>query len=252
MGRPCAISCGQRYELGRLSGPRATTLEDAPGKFFGRIVGEYDAIIERLVSPYPEMVWTLLYYLPDTYQPNRILELGCGTGNLTKVLQEKWPTAQILAVDVSEAMLEKAVARVNSPNLKTMHSTFENLSFDPDSFDFVTSSLALHHLPERDYRRLLANAFGWLSRGGFFSILDCVRARSDRLYFKAEQHWIELAEAHGIARDEMDEQITHHRRHDHYPILVDLPGWLESAGFADPEILWRSSIWAVVQAQKPT
>ena len=226
-------------------------MENTAGGFWGSLVSDYNDIIARLVSPYPEMVWTLFHYLPNEFQPSRILELGCGTGNLTKAIRGKWPAARITAVDESAEMLRLTVKRVGGENLEALEARFESLSFATGSFELITSSLALHHLPENDFRKLLSDCGEWLTTGGYIGVLDCVRARSDRLYLKAKQHWIQLAERHGITAEEMREQLAHHRTHDHYPVLVDIPGWLEDAGFVDPEILWRNSIWAVWQAQKP-
>ena len=230
---------------------RDSGMEDTAGRFFGHIASDYDDIIRRLVSPYPQMVWTLLYYLPDDFAPQRILELGCGTGNLTKLLADRWPSARITAVDISAGMLEQTAAKIgDTDNLELIPASFEALDFPAGSFDLVASSLALHHLAEDEYRQLLERAADWLAPAGFITILDCVRASADRLYQRAERHWIELAREHGITEEEMTEQIRHHREHDHYPVLVDLPSWLTEAGFVDAEILWRDSIWAVLQARK--
>ena len=50
----------------------------------------------------------LLAALPEDFAPTRILEVGCGTGHVTRLLCEKYPEAQILATDLSESMLEVA------------------------------------------------------------------------------------------------------------------------------------------------
>ena len=49
--------------------------------YFGAMVGEYDSLIRRAVPRYDEMTARLLDYLPPS--ATSILELGCGTGNLT-------------------------------------------------------------------------------------------------------------------------------------------------------------------------
>lgn len=40
--------------------------------------------------------------------PERIVDLGCGAGNVTRFLAERWPHAQISGVDNSAEMLAKA------------------------------------------------------------------------------------------------------------------------------------------------
>ena len=41
-------------------------------------------------------------------RPERITDLGCGPGNVTRLLAGRWPRAQITGVDASAAMLERA------------------------------------------------------------------------------------------------------------------------------------------------
>ena len=40
--------------------------------------------------------------------PALIYDLGCGAGNLTRLLAERWPQAKLIGLDSSAAMLEKA------------------------------------------------------------------------------------------------------------------------------------------------
>jgi trans-aconitate 2-methyltransferase len=46
----------------------------------------------------------------DAAAPSSVVDLGCGPGNLTVTLAERWPTAQVEGVDSSDAMIERAQA----------------------------------------------------------------------------------------------------------------------------------------------
>lgn len=52
----------------------------------------------------------LLQRLPDHFRPRRVIDLGCGTGEITALLKERWPEAEVTGLDSAAAMLDKARA----------------------------------------------------------------------------------------------------------------------------------------------
>lgn len=75
----------------------------------------------------------------------RLLDLGCGTGNLTKFFSGMQHCA-IFAVDISPDMLR--VARDKLKNVKFLLCDVEHLPFRDNSFDAVVGFSILHHLPD--------------------------------------------------------------------------------------------------------
>jgi trans-aconitate 2-methyltransferase len=53
-------------------------------------------------------------------EPGAVYDLGCGAGNVTKLLAERWPKARVTGVDNSMAMLEKA--RAAAPRIAFLHT----------------------------------------------------------------------------------------------------------------------------------
>jgi trans-aconitate 2-methyltransferase len=64
----------------------------------------------------------------DLDAPGQVVDLGCGAGNVTVRLKQRWPAAQILGVDNSPAMLAKA--RATDPLIRWEHGELE--SWTPD------------------------------------------------------------------------------------------------------------------------
>ena len=75
----------------------------------------------------------------------RILDLGCGTGKLTRALANTG--ASVLGVDASREML--AEARAAHPDLEFALERGEDLPYD-EEFDGIFSNAALHWMPRAD------------------------------------------------------------------------------------------------------
>lgn len=93
--------------------------------------------------------------------PRRIVDLGCGTGELTRELARRWPEAAVEGIDASEAMLEKAQA--GSGNIAWRCADIGR--WRPSGpLDLIFSNAALHWLPEHD--ALFPRLIGWLAEDG--------------------------------------------------------------------------------------
>ncbi len=64
-------------------------MNETASEYFGAMVDEYDSLIRRAVPRYDEMIARTVEYMPD--DARRILEFGCGTGNLTLAIAQRFP-----------------------------------------------------------------------------------------------------------------------------------------------------------------
>jgi len=93
----------------------------------------------------------------------RVVDLGCGVGQLAKYLAEHG-AASVVGVDVSEKMLEIARRDWAHPRVTHRREAMETVDFPAGSVDLVVSSLAFHYVA--DYAGLVARIARWLSSGG--------------------------------------------------------------------------------------
>src|SRR5215475_6099292 len=104
----------------------------------------------------------LLSLLPEV-KGRRVLDLGCGVGQLARHFATKG-AAEVLGVDLSERMLALARTEWAHPRVTYLRTAVEEAVFPPGRFDLVVSSLVLHYVD--DYRGLIARIAGWLTPGG--------------------------------------------------------------------------------------
>ncbi|MCE2563870.1 dethiobiotin synthase [Komagataeibacter sp. FNDCF1] len=80
--------------------------------------------------------------------PSRILEIGCGTGLLTRELRRLFPKAHITATDIAPRMLERLARRMPNDDRLTLRQMDGEAPDATGPFDLICSSLAMqwfHH-----------------------------------------------------------------------------------------------------------
>ncbi|MFN0162460.1 MAG: methyltransferase domain-containing protein [Burkholderiales bacterium] len=97
--------------------------------------------------------------------PRTVYDLGCGTGNVTRLIAARWPQAAITGVDDSGAMLAQAAK--NLPSLRWVEQSLAQWSAGTPA-DLVYSNAALHWLAHHE--RLFARLVGQLAPGGVLAV----------------------------------------------------------------------------------
>ncbi|MCA9140290.1 MAG: class I SAM-dependent methyltransferase [Planctomycetales bacterium] len=221
------------------------------GQFFDALTDDYTAVIERCFPRYREMLWGLLDYLPHGRTFDSVLELGCGTGNLSVLFREAMPDATIHLVDISGESLEVCQSRFRSPHRHTFQQCdFRDLSFADGSFDLVVSSIAIHHLNSVEKQALFGNVLKWLADDGVFCFADQCAGETDDLYTRHIENWKKLAMSAGSSTAEWEMWMQHMADHDHHDTLGVQMGWLKDVGFSIVDCPWRYLLWSVIQARK--
>ncbi|MEE2642775.1 MAG: class I SAM-dependent methyltransferase [Planctomycetota bacterium] len=134
--------------------------------FFDKLGDHYDEAIARCVPRYHEMLDQMLDYLDPRIERPAILELGCGSGNLTEKLVRKYPDSAVQAVDASSRMIEIAGQRFQHfDRVVFLQQAFQELQLPADSLDLVVSSIAIHHLQDSEKQELFLRIREWLRPG---------------------------------------------------------------------------------------
>ncbi len=127
--------------------------------------GEATLALFRSNDAYTEFLWNRLEELSPRRLGGRVLEVGCGIGNLTRILLRSGAVTYLHALDMDPAYVERVRAELPDPRLEV--STARAEAFCPQAFssagsgfDFIVCSNVLEHVEQDDravenFRRML-------------------------------------------------------------------------------------------------
>jgi trans-aconitate 2-methyltransferase len=165
--------------------------------------------------------------------PGRLLDLGCGPGNSTRVLRDRWPAAGITGLDSSPEMI--AQARASWPGGTWLLA--DAAALGPGApYDVVFSNAALQWLP--DHEALLPRLLGQVAAGGCLAVqvpaLDGTLLRSSLRSVARRPRWYSaLAGA--------EDALSFHPADFYYDLLAPLASRLE---------LWETTYYHVMASHR--
>jgi ubiquinone/menaquinone biosynthesis C-methylase UbiE len=153
----------------------------------------------------------------DIQPGHRVLEIGCGTGNLAVLTKRLHPEAKVVGLDPDPKALARARRKAEREGISvTFDRGFSDaLPYPEGSFDRVLSALMFHHLLNlNDKAKTLIEARRVLAPGGSLHLLDFggATARSDGIFSRLLHHTEQL-------RDNVGDRI---------------PTLMREAGFENP------------------
>jgi ubiquinone/menaquinone biosynthesis C-methylase UbiE len=160
------MGLGQRF----LGGPHGHA-DDGSGGHITR-PGWYELAAAVAFLGQRRRVFDGLVAYSGAHTGDRVLDVGCGTGYLTRrVAHAVGRTGRVVGVDPSAPVIAHA-RRVSPPNCE-FHITGGEAIPEPDaSFDVVVSSLAIHHIPPPVRPLAMAEMYRVLRPGGRLLIAD--------------------------------------------------------------------------------
>jgi trans-aconitate 2-methyltransferase len=122
---------------------------------------QYDKFQREREQPFFDLL-SLVRPRPDM----RVVDLGCGTGALTRRLHERLAARETVGIDRSESMLAGTTAATGLPGLRFEAGAIESFATSPPSppWDLIFSNAALHWAP--DHERLIERLAAALVSGG--------------------------------------------------------------------------------------
>ena len=217
---------------------------------FDSIAAEYDAQRQYVIPQMDQYYGAAVWAAESTKTNPAILDVGAGTGLLSALMLDKFPSAELTLLDISENML--AVARERFFDRKNVRYVVNDYSRSDlgGEFDIVCSALSIHHLATEDKRLLFKKIFRALLPGGIFVNAD--QADGETPYFRERylEYWNKFLQGGPLAESECAGILKRRNSLDRNEKLSLQLLWLREAGFADVDVVYRNRTFIVTVARK--
>lgn len=209
-------------------------------KHFNKEAESFDTQVQKNIPCYNEMITALVNAIPDYKDNPKILDLGCGTGNITHKVLERFPEARITCLDLSENMIEIAKNKLSDyETVEYIVGDFTQMQIET-KYDAVISSLALHHIAtDEEKEAMYVDIHDVLENGGVFYNADVIKASNtynEQLYNKIA---LDEMKENGVTEEEI---LEHKNKRDANDIPVTIfkhIKMLEKAGFEEIDVIWK-------------
>lgn len=165
------------------------------------------------VSMKEKFIKNELIYFSKLNNNQTILDFGCGTGTLIKMILDKIPELNIIGLDIDQNILNIASQKLKLYNPQLIKYNGTNIPFSDNYFDKVLTSLAIHHIYTENKILIFSEISRVIKKGGKIYILDFVKPKD--VYAKFVTSILKMTEP---IHDNIDGKI---------------PGMLYESGFTD-------------------
>ena len=142
-------------------------------KQFNMIAEEYDGNRRKFIPCFDDFYESTTKFIVSNINiPKRIIDLGAGTGLLTYFWYQQCPDSEYVLVDIADDMLQVARKRFAGIDTVLYQAADYSREFPAQDFDVIISALSIHHLENRDKKKLFERIYDKLPEGGLFVNYD--------------------------------------------------------------------------------
>jgi len=216
---------------------------------FDNIAQKYDSQRRQLIPCFDDF-YEIAAQIACSDKPHpEIMDIGAGTGLLTKYVSMKFPEARFTLLDLSEEMLNVARQRFEGrSNFRYVAADYTRYEFE-SIYDIVISSLSIHHLEDAEKRRLYCHIYQALNDGGMFINADQVRGPTTECEDMYQRYWKDKILAGTLPACEIEAAFARMKM-DRPATLANNLDWLIRCGFRDVDVYYKYFTFAVMLAKK--
>lgn len=199
---------------------------------------------------YLQLVSSFVKSLPDNFNPNSILDLGCGNGNISAQLVAYFPKATFTLVDASSEMIDLCRNQFNDYDFIYSNKYFKDFLFNAESYDLIVAGFSLHHCDNTEKQSIFKDINSSLTKGGIFSYSDLMITKNNPDHPGLLKKWEKFVNNNFPDGEKWTWIMEHYEAFDKPTDYLVQIEWLKNAGFTNIQITFKKQYWVHLQAVK--
>lgn len=217
---------------------------------FNDAAAKYDEQRKLFIPCYDDYYGVVQSFLKHKrIKAKTVLDLGAGTGLLTKFVMEILPHASYTLIDLSEKMLEIAKSRFSDCHNLNYELKDYISNYPHGKFDLVVSALSIHHLQEDVKKNLYERIYDSLNDNGYLINLDQFNADSEDVNNFYTDCWYDFIQQNGINESDIKSWLQR-RELDKENSISESIQMIKSVGFNGVECIYQYMKFGVLVACK--
>jgi ubiquinone/menaquinone biosynthesis C-methylase UbiE len=219
-------------------------------KEFDAFSVNYTEDMTKCVPHYQKLLSSFSKNLPKGFNPKRILDLGCGNGNVTAQLLQSFPNAQYELLDASNQMINLCRNRFKEYSINYHTTFFYDFHFSENSYDMVVAGFSLHHCSAIEKKALFKKIYTSLKPGGVFGYSDLMIDKTKAEHKVLLKKWKSFVLKNYANSEKWEWLMDHYAQFDMPDSLEKQMEWLQQAGFKEIEPIIYDAYWVHIRATK--
>lgn len=217
---------------------------------FNDAAAKYDEQRKLFIPCYDDYYGAVQLFLKyNKIKAKSILDLGAGTGLLTKFVMEILPHSSYTLIDLSEKMLEIAKSRFsNSHNFNYEIRDYIS-NYPSGKFDLIISALSIHHMEENVKQDLYSKIYNSLNDNGYLINLDQFNADSEEVNNFYTEYWYDYIQKSGINEVDMKSWLQRRELDKENSISKSIQ-MIKNVGFNNVECIYQYMKFGVLVGHK--
>jgi len=213
---------------------------------------QYDQNRQKVIPCFDDMYETVVRLIPFSSQDQfSFLDLGAGTGLVSALILNAFPSAEPTLLDISDKMLEKARERFAGKHRITFHVLDYHEDPIPGKYDLVASAMSIHHLADSGKQRLFRKIYDVLQPGGLFVHAELALGATEATEDLYQERWRDHLQQTNLNAETL--AVIYERMSYDMPAPLDAQlDWIRAAGFVDVDCFFKYYNFVVYAGWKKT